>query len=90
MWRRDGGDVSTHSAMNRTLEGVVSELKGRTANMTALWELRSAIGAIEVYRTGVVAIDRGSNLDMPVFSTLEVNRKKAKQSAAGKKAQKKA
>ena len=83
-------DMFRARAIDSTLESFVFELTGSPSKITAFVELMSALGAIEVSRTGVVAIARGSNLDMPVFSTLEVNRKKAKQPAAGKKAQKKA
>tara|TARA_E500000318_G_scaffold83499_1_gene79169 strand:- start:150 stop:833 length:684 start_codon:yes stop_codon:yes gene_type:complete len=82
-------DMFRARAIDSTLESFVFELTGSPSKITAFVELMSALGAIEVSRTGVVAIARGSNLDMPVFSTLEVNRKKAKQ-PAGKKAQKKA
>ncbi|MEQ8334687.1 acetolactate synthase small subunit [Nisaea sp.] len=83
-------DVFRARAIDSTLESFVFELTGSPSKITAFVELMSALGAIEVSRTGVVAIARGSNLDMPVFSTLEVNRKKTKQPAAAKKAQKKA
>jgi len=83
-------EIFRANVVDSTLKSFAFEMTGSPSKTTAFVELMSALGAIEVSRTGVVAIARGSNLDMPVFSTLEVNRKKAKQPAAGKKAQKKA
>ena len=82
-------DMFRARAIDSTLESFVFELTGSPSKITAFVELMSALGAIEVSRTGIVAIARGSNLDMPVSSTLEVNRKKARKPAR-KKAQKKA
>ena len=82
-------DMFRARAIDSTLESFVFELTGSPSKITAFVELMSALGAIEVSRTGIVAIARGSNLDMPVSSTLEVNRKKASKPAR-KKAQKKA
>ena len=80
-------DMFRARAIDSTLESFVFELTGSPSKITAFVELMSALGAIEVSRTGIVAIARGSNLDMPVSSTLEVNRKKARKPAR-KKAQK--
>ena len=82
-------DMFRARAIDSTLQSFVFELTGSPSKITAFVELMSALGAIEVSRTGVVAIARGSNLDMPVSSTLEVNRKKVRQPAR-KKVQKKA
>ena len=82
-------DMFRARAIDSTLESFVFELTGSPSKITAFVELMSALGAIEVSRTGIVAIARGSNLDMPVSSTLEVNRKKTRKPAR-KKAQKKA
>ena len=82
-------DMFRARAIDSTLESFVFELTGSPSKITAFVELMSALGAIEVSRTGIVAIARGSNLDMPVSSTLEVNRKKARKPTR-KKAQKKA
>ena len=82
-------DMFRARAIDSTLQSFVFELTGSPSKITAFVELMSALGAIEVSRTGVVAIARGSNLDMPVSSTLEVNRKKVRQPTR-KKVQKKA
>lgn len=81
-------DMFRARAIDSTLESFVFELTGGPSKITAFVELMSALGAIEVSRTGVVAIARGSDLDMPVSSTLEKNRER--KTPAKKKVPKKA
>ena len=54
---------------------IVFELTGGSNKIDAFVELMTALGDVEVSRTGVVAISRGAGLDMPMARSLPEMRK---------------
>lgn len=76
-------DTFRARAIDSTLESFVFELTGDTGKLDAFVDLMAALGEVEVSRTGVVAIARGSDLQMPLVRRNKVAAKrKARQSAA--------
>lgn len=67
-------DMFRARPIDSTLESFVFELTGGPSKIDAFIDLMAALGEIEVSRTGVVAIARGSGLDMPVSGTLAAHR----------------
>lgn len=59
-------DTFRARALDSTLSSFVFELTGDTGKIDAFIDLMVALGEVEVSRTGVVAIARGEDLDMPV------------------------
>ena len=59
-------DTFRARAIDSTLESFVFELTGDPRKIDAFIKLMAALGDIEVSRTGVVAISRGAQLDMPM------------------------
>jgi len=59
-------DMFRARAIDSSLESFVFELTGSPRKINAFVELMESLGKIEVCRGGVVAIARGSNLDIPM------------------------
>ena len=66
-------DTFRARAIDSTLESFVFELTGGTDKVDAFIDLMTALGEVEVSRTGVAAIARGPALDMP-----QVRKKRSK------------
>jgi acetolactate synthase-1/3 small subunit len=59
-------DTFRASTLDSTLASFVFEITGSSSKITAFIELMRSLGEVEVSRTGVSAISRGSNIDMPI------------------------
>lgn len=59
-------DTFRAHTLDSTLESFVFEITGNSEKLTAFVALMRALGKVEVARTGVSAISRGGQLDMPV------------------------
>jgi acetolactate synthase I/III small subunit len=68
-------DTFRARALDSTLESFVFELTGDTGKIDAFIDLMVALGEVEVSRTGVVAIARGHDLDMPVVRLNKARRR---------------
>ena len=62
-------DTFRAHTLDSTLESFVFEVTGTSAKLTAFIALMRALGKVEVARTGVSAISRGEQLDMPIVAT---------------------
>ena len=71
-------DTFRARALDSTLESFVFELTGDTGKIDAFIDLMVALGEVEVSRTGVVAIARGHDLDMPVVRLKKARRRHKK------------
>ena len=71
-------DTFRARALDSTLESFVFELTGDTGKIDAFIDLMVALGEVEVSRTGVVAIARGHDLDMPVVRLNKARRRHKK------------
>ena len=58
-------DTFRARTLDSTLESFVFEITGSSSKITAFIELMRSLGELEVSRTGVSAISRGSDIDMP-------------------------
>lgn len=63
-------DTFRARAVDSTLESFVFELTGTTEKIDAFIGLMAALGGVEVSRTGVAAISRGKELQMPMRGSL--------------------
>lgn len=68
-------DTFRARAIDSTLESFVFELTGDTGKLDAFVDLMAALGDVEVSRTGVVAIARGPDLQMPLVRRKAAKRK---------------
>jgi len=59
-------DMFRARAIDSTLESFVFEMTGSPRKINAFIDLMTALGEVEICRGGVVAIARGSDLDMPM------------------------
>ncbi len=75
-------DTFRARAIDSTLESFVFELTGGTEKLDAFIDLMAALGEVEVSRTGVVAIARGADLQMPLVRRKVVRRKPRPPAAA--------
>jgi acetolactate synthase-1/3 small subunit len=75
-------DTFRARAIDSTLQSFVFELTGDTPKIDAFIDLMVALGDVEVSRTGVVAIARGTGLDMPVVRRRETRRRAGREPAA--------
>jgi len=75
-------DTFRARALDSTLDSFVFELTGDTGKIDAFIDLMVALGEVEVSRTGVVAIGRGHDLDMPVVRKNKAKRRAKKADAA--------
>ncbi|GHD63672.1 acetolactate synthase small subunit [Thalassobaculum fulvum] len=76
-------DTFRARAIDSTLESFVFELTGDTGKLDAFVDLMAALGDVEVSRTGVVAIARGSDLQMPLVRKKPARRKSKASAGAG-------
>lgn len=51
--------------LDSTLESFVFEVTGSSSKVTAFIKLMQSLGTTEIARTGVSAISRGSDIDLP-------------------------
>ncbi|EDP65673.1 Acetolactate synthase [alpha proteobacterium BAL199] len=75
-------DTFRARAIDSTLQSFVFELTGDTGKINAFIDLMVALGDVEVSRTGVVAIARGTGLDMPLVRR-NVTKRKRRQPVTG-------
>jgi len=59
-------DTFRANTLDSTLESFVFEVTGSSSKISAFVELMRSLGHVEVSRTGVSAISRGLNVDMPI------------------------
>ncbi len=66
-------DTFRANTLDSTLESFVFEITGSSSKISAFVELMRSLGHVEVSRTGVSAISRGTNVDMPIRSQNETD-----------------
>jgi acetolactate synthase I/III small subunit len=71
-------DMFRARAIDSTLESFIFEMTGSTRKIDAFVDLMAALGGVEVSRTGVVGIARGSRLDMPMSRSKVAGKKTRK------------
>ena len=65
-------DTFRARTLDSTLASFVFEITGSSSKITAFIELMRSLGEIEVSRTGVSAISRGSDIDMPIQHRIDM------------------
>ena len=72
-------DTFRAHTLDSTLDSFVFEVTGNSSKLTAFIDLMRSLGDVEVARTGVSAISRGKQLDMP---TQQIPKQTAAQTSA--------